>query len=111
MHTVRGTARKSRHACIVEANESTGTRTGATQPRDHEDLTAAKGFNSLSHYNLVYKPVPKPQAMNIADAKAAVHKEWEKLEKIAGMASDEGQEQERGHGKGGRTVHFATLMD
>ena len=52
--------------------------------------------------------------MNIADAEAAVHKEWEKLEQIAGMASDEGQQQERGHKqrkKKGEKVHIATRVD
>ena len=38
--------------------------------------------NSLQHYNLVHKFIPMPQAMKILAAKAAVDKEWEKLEKI-----------------------------
>ena len=37
---------------------------------------------SLQHYNLVHKFIPVPQAMKIPAAKAAVDKEWEKLEKI-----------------------------
>ena len=37
--------------------------------------------NSLQHYNLVHKFIPMPQAMQILAAKAAVDKEWEKLEK------------------------------
>ena len=44
---------------------------------------AGKGDNSLQHYNLVHKFVPMPQAMKIPAAKAAVDKEWEKLEKIS----------------------------
>ena len=35
-----------------------------------------------THYNLVHKFIPVPQAMKIPAAKAAVDKEWEKLEKI-----------------------------
>ena len=55
---------------------------GKSLPNDHEDHIAEKVFNSLSHYNLVHKFIPMPQAMKIPDAKAAVEKEWEKLEKI-----------------------------
>ena len=51
----------------------------ATLHKGHEDHIAGKRNNSLSHYNLV----PLPQAMKIPDAKVAVDKEWEKLEKIA----------------------------
>ena len=36
----------------------------------------------MTHYNLVHKNIPMPQAMNIPDAKAAVDKEWKKLEII-----------------------------
>ena len=39
--------------------------------------------HSLQHYNLVHKLTSKPQAMKIPEAKAAVDKEWEKLEKIS----------------------------
>ena len=39
-------------------------------------------MNSLNHDNLVHKFIPMPQAFKIPDAKAAVEKEWEKLEKI-----------------------------
>ena len=49
--------------------------------RHHEDHIAGKGLNSLSHYNLVHKVIPVPQAMKIPNAKAAVEKK-RKLEKI-----------------------------
>ena len=52
-------------------------------PSNHEDHIAGKGENSLQHYNLVHKFIPMPQAMKIPAAKAAVDKEWEKLEKIS----------------------------
>ena len=45
-------------------------------------------FNSLTHYNVVHKFVPVLQAMKILDAKAAVNKEWEKLEKIPAWQMD-----------------------
>ena len=53
-----------------------------SQSKSHEDHIAGKGMTSLSHYNLVRKIIPMPDAMKIPDAKAAVEKEWEKLEKI-----------------------------
>ena len=42
----------------------------------------------MSHYNLADKFIPVPQAMKIPDAKAAVEKEWEKLEKIPAWQLD-----------------------
>ena len=56
---------------------------GNSEPHNHEDHIAGKGENSLQHYNLVHKFIPVPQAMKIPTAKAAVDKEWEKLEKIS----------------------------
>ena len=73
---------KSKFACILEASESTRMRMEESLPKYHEDQIARKGDNSLQHYNLVHKFIPMPQAMKIPAAKAAVDKEWEKLEKI-----------------------------
>ena len=66
---------KTKHACIVEAYESTRQRLESSLPTDHEDHIAGKEFTSMSHHNLVCKFIPIPQAMNIPDAKAAVDKE------------------------------------
>ena len=82
-------------------------------PKYHEDHIAGKGDNSLQHYNynLVHKFIPVPQALKIPAAKAAVDKEWEKLEKIP--ASDMTKESEvidEARTKGIK-VHFASLMD
>ena len=41
----------------------------------------AKGFTLMTNYNLVHKFILMLQAMKTPDAKAAVDKEWEKLEK------------------------------
>ena len=70
--------------------------------------------NSLQHHNLVHKFIPMPQAMKIPAAKAAVDKEWEKLEKFSSWnltkvkskntVIDEAR-------MSGVTVHFASLMD
>ena len=74
--------RRSKYACIVEAHGSTRKCIGKTQQKNHEARIAGKGFNSLSHYNLVHKFIPLPKAMKIPDGKAAVHWEWEKLENL-----------------------------
>ena len=74
---------KTKLECILEADESTRMRIGNSIPHHHEDHIAGKGENSLQHYNLVHKFIPMPQAMKIPAAKAAVDKEWEKLEKIS----------------------------
>ena len=106
---------RSGYACIVEAHESTRTRSGTTQSRDHESLLAAKGFNSLSHENLAHMPLPThPPAMNIPDAKASADKVCEKARNVDSMASDESEEPKKFFGgaqKEGRIVHFATLLD
>ena len=73
---------KSKFACILEASESTRLRMRESLPNYHDDHLAGKGDNSLQQYNLVHKFIPMPQAMKIPAAKAAVDKEWERLEKI-----------------------------
>ena len=41
--------KKTNHACIVEAHESTRKRVETTLPKDHEDHIAESGFDSMSH--------------------------------------------------------------
>ena len=101
-------------ACILEANESTRMRMGNSEPHNHEDHIAGKGENSLQHYNLVHKFIPMPQAMKIPAAKAAVDKEWEKLEKISAwnLTKVKSKKQVIDEARtSGATVHFASLMD
>ena len=49
--------------------------------RIHEEHIAGKRQNSVLQYNLVHN-FPMPQSMKIPDAKAAMDKEWKKLETI-----------------------------
>ena len=99
-------------ACILEADESTRMRMGNSIPSNHEDHIAGKGENSIQHYNLVHKFIPMPQALKIPAAKAAVDKEWEKLEKILAWnltkvkSKKEVIDEAR---TSGATVHFASL--
>ena len=70
--------RKSKHACIVEAHESTRERLERIRPKDHEDGIAGKGFNSLSHHDFAHNLI----AMSSNENPGAVDKEWEKFEKL-----------------------------
>ena len=82
---------KTKLACVLEADESTRMRMGNSIPHHHEDHIAGKGEKSVQHYNLVHKLIPMPQAVEIPAAKAAVDKEWEKLEKISAWKPDKSQ--------------------
>ena len=103
---------KTKLAWILGADESTRMRMGNSIPHNHEDHIAGKGENSLQHYNLVHKFIPMPQAMKIPAAKAAVDKEWEKLEKISAWnltkvrSKKEVIDEAR---MSGATVHFASF--
>ena len=83
-------------------------------PNNDEDHVAGKGDNSLKHYNLVHKFIPMLRAMKIPAAKAAVDKEWEKLEKIPAWdltkvrSKSEVIDEAR---TSGAKVLFASLMD
>ena len=74
---------------------------------------AGKRFTSMTHYDLVHKFFPMPQAMKILDAKAAVDKEWNKLEKTS-VATGGSQSKKKvvlEVRRDTKKVHFATLMD
>ena len=104
---------KTRLACILEASESTRLRMGNSIPHNHQDHIAGKGNNSLQPYILVHKFIPMPQAIKIP-AKAAVDKEWEKLEKISAWNLTRVRSKKKvideARTKGAK-VHFASLMD
>ena len=105
---------KSKFACILEASESTRLRMEESLPNYHKEHIAGKGDNSLQHYNLVHKFIPMPHAMKIPAAKAAVDKEWEKLEKILAWDLTKVRSKkeviDEARTKGAK-VHFASLMD
>ena len=98
----------------LDCSSDTLCKRGNSIPHHHEDHIAGTGGNSLQHYNLVHKFIPMPQAMKIPAAKAAVDKEWEKLDKISAWnltkvrskkeVIDEARTSDA-------TVHFASLMD
>ena len=89
-------------------------RTGNSIPQNHEDQIAGKGKNSLQHFTLVRKFIPISQAMKILAAKAAVDKEWEKLEKISAWNLTKVKRKKDGIDEArtsGATVHFSSLME
>ena len=105
---------KTMYGWKVESPESTRQRAESLQSKIHEDRIAGKGFTSMTHYNLVRKFIPMPQTMKIPDAKAAVDKEWKKLETIPAWNLENVKsktevilEAQRDN----KEVHFATLMD
>ena len=101
-------------ACILEADESTRLRMGNLIPHHHEDHIAGKGENSLQHYNLVHKFIPMLQALKIPATKAAVDKEWEKLEKISAWNLTKVRSKSKVIDEARTScakIHFASLMD
>ena len=69
---------RTKYACVVNADESRRPRLEGAGHQPHQDHIIAKGMHSMTHYSLVHKFIPMPQALKIPDAKAAVEKEWEK---------------------------------
>ena len=70
--------------------------------------------NSVLHCNLVHEFIPVPQAMKIPDAKAAVDKEWKKLETIPAWdvrKIKSKKEVIKEAQKNNNKIHFASLMD
>ena len=105
---------KSKLACILEASESTRLHMQESLPNYHEDHVAGRGDNSLQHYNVVHKFILMHQAMKIPAAKAAVDKEWEKLEKISAWNVTKVRNKKRVIDEArtsGAKVHFASLID
>ena len=106
--------RKTKYACIVEADKKTRMRMEESLPKDHEDHIAGKGNTSLNHYNLVHKFIPMPQATKIPDAKVAAEKEREKLKKCQHGSSRQSETKKTWSTKPKKkckTVHCASLMD
>ena len=58
-------------------------------------LQRKESINSLNHYNLVHEFFRLPKGMKLPNAKTAVDKEWDKLEKISSMAADESHKQKK----------------
>ena len=73
---------KTIYGRTVESQDSTRQRVELSLPTKHEDHMASKGFTSMTHHTVVHKFMSMPQAMKIRGAKAAVDKEWKKIDTI-----------------------------
>ena len=94
--------------------EPTWQRAESSQPENHQDHIAVKGFTSMTHNNLVHKFIPMPQAMTVPDAKAAVDKDWKKLGTIPAWQLEKVKSKKEvilEAQRDKKKVHFATLMD
>ena len=87
--------RKTKHACVVDANESTRPRLKGVGHTFHQDPITAKVMNSLTHYSLVHKFIPMPQALKNFRCKGSSGEMMAKTGENPGMAADESQTQER----------------
>ena len=104
---------KKKHACIVEADESTRKRMEGCLHKNHVDQRAGKRMNSLKQYNLWDKFIPMPKALKTQDAKAAIDTERSKLEKtpawqLTKVRNKEVIAEARNQKK---KVHCASVMD
>ena len=88
---------KTIHACIVEAHGSTRQQLESSLPKNHEDHFAGKGYTSMTHYNLVHKFIPIPQAMKILDARSSSGQGMEEARDNFGLAVGRSQKQEGGY--------------
>ena len=88
--------RKTKYACVVDADESTRPRLEGVGHKPHQDHITAKGTNSITHYSLVHKFIPMPQATKIPDAKNSSGERMGNIGGNTGMAADESQKQKRG---------------
>ena len=89
--------RKTKYACVVDADDSTRPRPQGAGHKPHQDHITAQGMHSMTHYSLVYKFIPMPQAVK---KKQMQRQQWtknrEKMGENPGMAADECQKQKRG---------------
>ena len=106
---------KTKHACIVEVHETTRQRLESSPPEDHEDHIAWKKDIIRWHTTILFTSLfPCLRWWKIPDAKAAVDKEWKKLETIPAWdltkvrSRSEVIDEAR---KKDAKVHFASLMD
>ena len=105
---------KTKYACVVDADETMRVRLEGALHKHHQDHITAKEMNSLNHCSLVHKFIPMPHALKIPNAKTAVEKVWEKLEKVPAWQLTKVRNKKEVIGEArtkGRKVHFASLMD
>ena len=53
--------RKTKYACIVDADESTRPRVEGSVHKSHQDHITAKGMNFITHHSLEHRFIPMAQ--------------------------------------------------
>ena len=86
--------RKTKYACVVDADESTRPRLEGAGHKPHQDHITAKGMNYLNHCSLVHKFIPMPEAFKNSRCKGGSGKMGKTGENPC-MAGDQSQKQER----------------
>ena len=76
----------------------------------HQDHITAKGTNSVTHYSLVYKFIPMPQALKIPEGLKKRKKPEQILAWQLTKVRNKKEVIDEARTKGAR-VHFASLMD
>ena len=87
--------RKTKYACVVDADDSTRPRLEGAGHLPHQDHITAKGMNSMTHYSLVHKFIPMPQALKKFQIQRQQWRNNGKIGEYSGMAADQSQKQER----------------
>ena len=72
--------RKTKYACVVDADESTRPRLEGAGHKPHQYHIPARRTNSMTHRCLVHKFIQMPKALKTFQMqKAAVEKNWRKI--------------------------------
>ena len=86
--------RRTKYACVVDADESTRPRPEGAGHKPHQDHIAAKGKNSIAQYSLVHKIIPMPQSTLNSRCEGSCGERMVKTRDNPSMAADESQKQE-----------------
>ena len=65
--------------------ESRRIPTTRRREKTHQDHIADRGHVSMSHCNMVHKPIPISTAMKVLEAKTALKKRWTELQKATSL--------------------------
>ena len=88
---------KAKHACIAESHESKRQRLESSQPKDDEDHIAGKGYNSMTHLNLVSQVFSFASSDENSGCESSIGEGMEEIWDDSSLGVEEGQKQEGGH--------------
>ena len=89
-------------------------QTKQQQRRPHQDHIADAGYSSTEYQAMVHTPICIKEALRIPDARAALEKEWKKLEDLGAWnyntVKPRAEVEDRAY-REGKTIHFGGAMD